>query len=81
MKKLKNLLSNCLKCKEEEVFNSLENLLSSLLPRKPLKEYGMKEDEIKKFSESVIQSQQRLLTNSPIVMTKELIQDIYQQLF
>ncbi len=81
IKQLKNLLSNCLKCKEEEVFNSLENLLSSLLPRKPLKEYGMKEDEIKKFSESVIQSQQRLLTNSPIVMTKEFIQGIYQQLF
>ena len=81
IKYLKEILANLLNCTSDESFDSLEELLSSLIPRKPLKEYGMKEEEINAFSESVIQSQQRLLTNSPILMTFDLIQSIYQQLY
>lgn len=51
------------------------------LPKRPLREYGMQEAEITAFTDSVIKTQQRLLTNSAVPLSKEDIQDIYQALY
>ena len=59
----------------------METLFSTLLARKPLHEYGMKESEIKGFTDSVIESQQRLLSNSAIPLSRDEIHSIYKALF
>ena len=49
--------------------------------RKNLKEYGMKEEDIEVFAESVIKNQQRLLSQAYIEFTKEELANIYRGLF
>lgn len=66
---------------EENVYNALSKVLDSLLIRKPLKEYGMKEEEIEIFAESVIQGQQRLLANNYVPLSRKEIADIYRRLY
>lgn len=78
---LKQEFAQALSCPIDSVFEELDNLLSTLLSKKKLQEYGMKENEIKEFSESVLHSQQRLLSNTPVSLTKENIIFIYNQLF
>ena len=49
IKKLNNFLSNILKCKSDEVYTKIEKLLDQIIARKPLHEYGMKEEEIEEL--------------------------------
>ncbi len=65
----------------ENVYNELDNLLNKLLPKKPLREYGMKEDEIARFTEAVINTQQRLLGNNYVPLSREEIYGIYNRLY
>ncbi len=78
---LKQELAKALSCPVDSVFDELDNLLSSLLFKKKLQEYGMKQEEIKEFTQSVLQSQQRLLSNTPITLKETDILSIYTQLF
>ena len=41
----------------------------------------MKPEEIRLFAESVMENQQRLLKNSFVPMTTELVESIYQSLY
>ncbi|SFA95330.1 4-hydroxybutyrate dehydrogenase [Clostridium frigidicarnis] len=79
--RLNEVLSNILECKKEEVYNELYNVLNNLIHIKPLREYGMKEEEIYSFSEKVIKSQQRLLNNNYVEMNKEDMIKIYKKLY
>lgn len=81
IRQLTKMLGNVLGCREEDVFKKLEELLSGIIPRKPLREYGMKEEEIHSFSVSVQESQKRLLGQSYIWFTKEQMEDIYRSLY
>ncbi len=63
------------------VYDELEKLLSGLISEKKLREYGMKEEEIYSFTDSVISCQQRLLINNHVAFTKEDIVDIYKKLY
>ena len=78
---IKKLFSEALSCSMEDAFTCMETLFSTLLARKPLHEYGMKESEIKRFTDSVIESQQRLLSNSAIPLSRDEIHSIYKALF
>lgn len=77
----KALSSENRKVPEEKVFEALETLLSSLIPKKPLSTYGMTAEEIDGFTESVIAGQQRLLANNCVPFDKEDIRGIYQRLY
>lgn len=79
--KLNNILSEILKVPVKEVYIELENILSNLIERKELHKYGMKEEEIYTFAESVINTQQRLLNNNYVEMKKEDMIKIYKNLF
>lgn len=81
IKSLNNFISNIIGCDTENVYDSLEDILSKLLNKKPLKEFGMKEEEILIFTESVLEKQQRLLANNYTPFSKEEIFDIYKSLF
>lgn len=75
------ILAKPLGCSKEKAFDVLEELLSKLLPKKPLKTYGMKEEEIDSFTDKVITGQQRLLANNYVAFTAEDIRGIYSRLF
>lgn len=74
-------LANLLDCQTTDVYEKLEELLNQLLPKKSLHEYGVKPEEIRLFAESVMENQQRLLKNSFVPMTTELVESIYQSLY
>lgn len=78
---LNGFFAEVLGCSVHEVYNELERLLGSMIARKPLREYGMKEEEIKEFPETVFENQQRLLNQSYIKFSKRQMEEIYQELF
>ncbi len=65
----------------EEAINGLNKLLETILHLKPLKEYGFQEEDIEIFADSVLENQQRLVVNSYVPLTKDLIKEIYAECF
>lgn len=66
---------------EEDAISNLNTLLETILHLKPLREYGFREEDIEIFADSVLENQQRLVTNSYVPLNKELIKDIYRETF
>ena len=74
-------LAGLLGCGTDAVYETLEDLLNKILPKKALREYGTKREDLPEWAKSVIDNQQRLLKNSFIPMTEELVLKIYQDLY
>lgn len=66
---------------EDEALDRLAELEETILHLKPLREYGFQERDIEVFAESVLENQQRLVVNSYVPLTKELIQEIYRECY
>lgn len=66
---------------EDAAIANLNTLLETILHLKPLREYGFREEDIDIFTDSVIENQQRLVTNSYVPLTKELIKEIYRETY
>lgn len=81
IRELNQFLGNLLKCEEDMVYIELEKLLDRMIGRKKLREYGMKEEEIRLFAESVNESQQRLLNQSYVKPTVKQMEEVYRQLY
>lgn len=81
IKGLNKFLANLLECEEENVYPELEKLLGKIIVRKPLREYGMKEEEIVSFAKSVEATQQRLLNQSYVKPNWEQMAEIYKKLY
>ncbi len=77
---LNSFMANILECEIENVYESLEQLLDRIIPRKPLHEYGMCEEDISKFTDSVIENQGRLMINNFVEIDKDIISKIYREL-
>ena len=81
IKEFNALVAQIIECGTGEVYERLEELLnSSILQKRKLREYGMTEDMIEEFADSVIKNQQRLLKNNYISLDRNDIMDIYSQL-
>ncbi len=78
---LKNILAQALACDPADAIDALDKLLSEIIELPALHTYGMQESEIDLFANSVVENQQRLLSNSYIPVETEDIQTIYQHLF
>lgn len=81
IKEVNKLLSDIIGLVSEDVYNGLEEILNNLLPKKSLREYGMKEEEIEEFTDSVIEKQQRLLANNYTELSRDEIKGIFTRLF
>ncbi|MGE5380467.1 MAG: 4-hydroxybutyrate dehydrogenase [Methylocystaceae bacterium] len=81
IKKLNQIMAQMLNTQEDLVYDALEQLLDQLLSRKPLREYGMKEEEIEGFTDSVLEKQQRLLANNYVPLERVEIVKIYRSLY
>lgn len=77
--KFKQLVAKILGGDANNAIATLKALLEKVLPLKPLHEYGFTQDDIKSFPVSVMENQQRLVTNSYVPMTKELMERIYSE--
>ncbi len=76
---LEAVLEDCLG--KGGIWENLTGLLDRILARKPLRDYGMTEEQIAGFAESVIKSQQRLLKNNPVALSQGDIKEIYRECF
>lgn len=66
---------------EDNAISNLNAILETILHLKPLHEYGFKKEDIEIFADSVIKNQQRLVVNSYVPLTEELIKEIYSECF
>ncbi|MGL5439008.1 MAG: 4-hydroxybutyrate dehydrogenase [Filifactoraceae bacterium] len=81
IKRLNKLFAECMGVSEDNVYDKLEALLGNLLGKNQLRTYGMKEEEIESFADSVITGQQRLLANNYVELSRDEIRNIYKSLF
>lgn len=75
------LLARSLGTDPEHVYEETDYLLGKLLSKNPLHTYGMKPEEIEGFTDNVLQTQQRLLANNYVELSREEIKEIYNTLF
>ena len=75
--KFKEMIARILGCTVEEAIPTLNALLEKVLPLRPLRDAGFTEKDIVEFPKSVEVNQQRLITNSYVPMTLELMERIY----
>ena len=78
---LQEMLAELMGCSAQDAFDCLDALLGKLIEKKPLKEYGMSEEQIGIFTDMTIENQQRLLQNQYIVLSREDILDIFRSAF
>lgn len=81
IKEVNKMLADLIGTTVENVYDELEKLLNNLLPKKALKEYGMKEEEVEEFTISVLEKQQRLLANNYTELSRDEIKGIFARLF
>lgn len=81
IQEIEEFLSETLACEKDAVYQELEALLSKIISRRPLREFGMKEEEIRSFAESVIAGQQRLIQQSYVIFDTDTIEEIYRELY
>ncbi len=79
--KANKILADILECDVSTVYEKLEILLNQLIAKKPLREYGMTEEQIDKFTEMTVTNQQRLLANNYVPLTDEEIREIFANLY
>lgn len=78
---LNELLTSIVGGDGSDVYERLETLLSAILLKKTLKEYGVKEEELAVFTENVMTKQGRLTANNYTPLSKEEVYGIYQNLY
>lgn len=81
IKELNRFLGGLLGCEETKVYEELERMLDKIIARKNLREYGMTENQISEFAESVKKSQQRLLNQSYVKPTARQMAEVYRKLW
>ena len=78
---LNKMLADVMGCDLANVYDELDAFLGKILDKKPLKEYGMTEDQVAPFAKSTVDNQQRLLGNNYVPLTEEEIAEIFQNLY
>ena len=80
---LNSLYAGLLGCGEapEVLYPALDKVLSCMVQKRPLREYGMREEECEQFADSVLERQQRLLANNYVPMSREEIVSVYRKLY
>ncbi|SFS05101.1 4-hydroxybutyrate dehydrogenase [Anaeromicropila populeti] len=81
IKVLNEFLAEILECDANEVYVEIETLLNQILPKKPLHEYGVTEEDLITFTETVMTKQTRLMNNNYIELSEEKVLGIYKALY
>ena len=75
------IFADVLGCSEADVYTALDEFLGKIIEKKPLKEYGMTEDQVAPFAKSTVDNQQRLLGNNYVFLSEEEIAEIFANLY
>ncbi|PXV87798.1 4-hydroxybutyrate dehydrogenase [Lachnotalea glycerini] len=78
---LNQILSRLLGCDIHVVYDKLDELLSTIIPKKPLHEYGVKPEDLQIFTKSVMEQQSRLMANNFVPLNEKRVLKIYQELY
>lgn len=78
---LNRYLAEILSCDEGEVYDELESLLDHIVKKKPLREYGVREEDLASFTETVMTKQGRLMANNYTELTEAAVMQIYRELY
>ena len=78
---LEEVFAKVLGVAPENALEELYELMEVVLQRKDLKEYGIREEELAVFTDSVIEGQQRLLKNNYVPLSREDMLDIYRSCY
>ena len=82
IKRFNDLVISILDLKDDsDVYMELDKLLNFVWEKNKLNNFGMEEKEILEFTESIIEKQQRLLSNNYMPLSKDQILTIYRELF
>lgn len=65
----------------DNVYSELDSLLSTIWEKQKLNSFGMEEGEVVEFTDSVMEKQQRLLSNNYVPLSRDNIIDIYSNLY
>ena len=74
-------LATLLGCSTKDVYDKLDELLGTILPKKALHEYGVKPEELEVFTKSVMERQGRLMANNFVPLDAQRVLKIYKELF
>ncbi|MEE1114822.1 MAG: iron-containing alcohol dehydrogenase [Eubacterium sp.] len=78
---LEEILGGILGVAPEEALDALYTLLDKVLKKEPLRNFGVKEEDLPVFAKNVIETQQRLLKNNYVPLTEEQILEVYKAAF
>lgn len=78
---LEELLAQILQVNPDEALEAAFALFDAVQPRKPLREFGISEAELRPFAEGVLAGQTRLLNNNYVPLTVEDMVEIYQAIY
>ena len=78
---INKIFADILGCDTDNVYDELENVLNRLIQKKPLREYGMTEEQIDEFTASTVKNQQRLLANNYVYLEDDEIRQIFASLY
>ncbi len=79
--RLNQFMANLLGCPAEQVYDKLEELLNQILPKKPLHVYGVTQEDLVTFTDSVMQTQGRLMGNNFVPLDRDRVLKIYRELY
>ena len=78
---LGRIVAGVLGCGSENPYPALQNLLDKILERKPLRAYGVTENDLAEFTENVMTRQGRLMANNFVPLGAEDVMAIYKGLY
>lgn len=75
------VLAKALECSKENVAADLDQLLSVILEKQPMKNYGTTEEDLPAFADSVLQYQQVIMSHNPTLLSRDDVIDIYKDCY
>ncbi|MBR4411662.1 MAG: iron-containing alcohol dehydrogenase, partial [Firmicutes bacterium] len=78
---LNKVYADILGCEPADVYEELDKVLNKIMVKKPLREYGMVEEQIEIFTKSTVDNQQRLLGKSYVPLSYEDLKQIFVTLY
>lgn len=78
---MNDYLANLLNCDVSVVYEELEKLLNNVLPKNALHEYGVTEKDLDVFTDSVMETQGRLMANNFVSLDRARVYKIYKELY
>ena len=74
-------LAEILECDARDVYTELEKLLNNILTKRRLRDYGVTEDDLNSFTETVMTKQGRLMANNYTELDEQTVKQIYKKLW